>query len=163
MSAQKELRPGEMSLGFDPAAGDGPTVAFIGRIRSPWSQGNCPKNIGRARESGEGARIELAPGYAPALLGLEVGQPVIVLYWMHQSRRDLVRQCPPHTGGCRGTFALRSPLRPNPVTMSTVLITELDEAEGVIGVDAIDCFDGTPVIDIKPWLETVDLPPDQQD
>lgn len=156
-------RPGEVSLGFDPGTGDGPTVAFIGKVRSPWSRGNCPKNIGRARDTGESARIDLAPGYAPGLLGLQTGQPVIVLYWMHQTRRDLIRQCPHHTDGCRGTFALRSPLRPNPLAMSTVRITSLDEATGTIGIDAIDCFDGTPVVDIKPWLETVDLPPNQPD
>ncbi len=37
-------------------------------------------------------------------------------------------------------------------------ITALDKDSGVIGIDAIDCFDGTPVVDIKPWIDTVDMP-----
>jgi len=58
--------------------------------------------------------------------------------------------------------ALRSPRRPNPVILSTVVVTGLDPVAGVIGIDAIDAHDGTPVIDIKPWIETVDLPPSRQ-
>ena len=68
-------------------------------------------------------------------------------------------QAPRHADAPRGTFALRSPNRPSPVSVSTVVITSLDIAAGIVGIDAIDCFDGTPVIDIKPWLETVDRPP----
>jgi tRNA-Thr(GGU) m(6)t(6)A37 methyltransferase TsaA len=155
-----DLRAGEATLGFDPGAQAHATVCFIGHIRSPWGpDGETPKNIGKARATGQGARIELVQGYAPGLTGLRVGQPLIVLYWMHQGRRDLIVQAPHHADGPRGTFALRSPRRPNPVALSTVAITALDPEAGVIGIDAIDAFDGTPVIDIKPWLETVDLPP----
>ena len=156
-----EIREGEERLPFDPAASDGPRVAFIGRIRSPWEKGTAPRNIGRARETGQGARIELEPGYARGLTGLKTGQPIIVMYWMDRGRRDLILQNPRHTDGPRGTFALRSPARPNPIAMSTVRITSLDLDKGVIGIDAIDCYDGTPVVDIKPWLETVDVPPQE--
>lgn len=156
------IREGEERLPFDPAETDGPRVAFIGRIRSPWEKGTAPRNIGRARETGQGARIELEPGYAPGLTGLKPGQPIIVMYWMDRGRRDLIVQNPHHTDGTRGTFALRSPARPNPIAMSTVRITSLDMDKGVIGIDAIDCYDGTPVVDIKPWLKTVDMPPREE-
>ncbi|WJY22754.1 hypothetical protein QTA57_06580 [Fontisubflavum oceani] len=75
-------RPGEVALGFDPGDRVDAGLTFIGRIRSPWSKGNAPKNIRQARETGEAARIELDPAYAPALTGLNVGQAVQLLYWV---------------------------------------------------------------------------------
>jgi len=154
----KPLRPGEVVLGDAPDPG-GPRIRFIGRIRSPWGPDDCPKNFGRARETGRGAQVELDPAFAPALAGLAVGQPVILLYWMDRARRDLLVQAPRHVAEPRGTFALRSPNRPNTISQATVRITALDPGSATIGIDAIDCFDGTPLLDIKPWLETVDLPP----
>ena len=154
-----DIRAGEVQLGFDPGDRVEAGVTFIGVIRSPWSKGDCPRNIGRARDSGQGARIELREGYAAGLEGLSVGQPVIAIYWMDRSRRDLIVQAPGHAEGPRGVFALRSPVRPNPLALSTVVITHLDRAAGVIGIDAIDVFDGTPLVDLKPWLESVDRPP----
>jgi len=153
------LRPGEVMLEGAPEP-DGPRLRFIGRIRSPWGPDECPKNIGRARETGRGARIELDRAFAPALDGLEAGQPVILLYWMDRARRDLLRQAPRHIEGTRGTFALRSPNRPNTISQCTVRITAIDSAAGTIEIDAIDCFDGTPLVDIKPWLHSVDMPPE---
>ncbi|MEM1362134.1 MAG: SAM-dependent methyltransferase [Pseudomonadota bacterium] len=156
-----EPRPGETLLPFDPATrGDG-SVSFIGVIRSSWGPEGCPKNIRAARESGKPAQIELHAGFELGLTGLEVGQAVIAIYWMDQSRRDIIVQRPRHTDGPRGVFALRSPARPNPIAMSTVRITALDPETGRIEIDAIDVFDGTPLIDLKPWVETIDLPPDK--
>ncbi|MDK3020221.1 tRNA (N6-threonylcarbamoyladenosine(37)-N6)-methyltransferase TrmO [Pseudodonghicola flavimaris] len=153
-------RPGEERLGHDPAAQVDAGVTFIGRLRSGWARGTAPRNLTQARASGEGAaRIELAAPYRRGLAGLEPGQCIWVLYWMDQSRRDLIVQAPRHGSGPRGTFALRSPARPNPVAMAAVRITDLDPEAGVIGIDAIDAFDGTPVIDIKPWLDGIDIPP----
>ncbi len=155
-----EIRDGEDRLPFDPAeTADGPRVAFIGHIRSAWEKGTAPKNIRAARETGQQARIELAPGYARGLQGLDVGRYIIVMYWMHEGQRDLIIQHPRHSDTPRGVFSIRSPRRPNPIAMSTVRITSLDHTTGVIGIDAIDAFDGTPVVDIKPWTEAIDMPP----
>lgn len=158
--AKKPPRPGEVLLDFDPGDSGGPALEFIGKIRSPWGPDDCPKNIGQARETGQPGRIELNPGYAPGLLGLEVGQAIVLLYWMDGARRDLIVQNPCHASGPRGTFALRSPARPNTISLATVRITSIDSDAGVVGIDAIDCFDGTPLVDIKPWLSRVDVPPD---
>ncbi len=156
---ETQIRAGEEVLEFDPASQTDAGVVFIGRIRSPWKdRATCPRNIGSARDSGQGARIELAPGYARGLAGLQVGQPLMVVYWMHHARRDLIVQAPRHVEAPRGTFALRSPNRPNPLAMSAVRITALDPEAGTIGIDAIDCMDGTPLVDIKPWHETIDTP-----
>jgi len=158
-SAEDGPREGAVALDFDPAArGDG-TLCFIGHIRSPWGRGTAPKNLRAARETGEAARIELLPGFAPGLAGLDVGQAIQVLYWVDRGQRDLIVQSPRHTDGPRGVFALRSPVRPNPIALGSVVITSLDAQAGIIGIDATDAFDGTPVLDIKPWISTVDVPP----
>ena len=162
MAEEREIREGEIQLGFDPEDQVDAGVTFIGHIRSDWSRGNSPRNITPAREAGGGnARIELLAGYAKGLQGLEIGQPIWVLYWMDRGRRDLIIQAPRHTSEPRGVFALRSPVRPNPVAMAAVRITSLDRDAGVIGIDATDAFDQTPVVDIKPWFEGIDVPPER--
>ncbi len=160
MTEGTEIRDGEVQLGFDPSERIDAGVTFIGHIRSDWSRGNGPRNIASARETGGGnARIELVAGYALGLQGLKVGDPIIVLYWMDRGRRDLILQTPRHTPQPRGVFSLRSPVRPNPIAMATVVITSLDPDAGVIGIDATDAFDRTPVVDMKPWKSTIDVPP----
>ncbi len=71
-----------------------------------------------------------------------------VLYWMHEARRDLVRLSP--SGGTpRGPFALRAPTRPNPV--ASAIVTLVERRGAALIVRGLDCLDGTPLIDIKPW------------
>ena len=161
MSLRDDIREGEAVLPFDPGDRAEAGVAFIGRIRSPWSKSDCPKNIGQARETGKPARIELDKAYARGLRGLEAGRAVVLLYWMDRGSRDLIVQAPRHADAPKGTFALRSPRRPNPIAMAVVRITDIDAEAGHIGIDAIDCFDGTPLLDIKPWFDGVDIPPDR--
>ncbi|MFP4449310.1 MAG: TrmO family methyltransferase [Rhodosalinus sp.] len=153
-------REGEQALGFDPADRTFAGIAAIGRIRSAWAPGDCPRNLRQARERGGGnARLEIDAPYRPGLGGLEAGQWIWLIAWYGDRRRDLIVQAPAHADGPRGTFALRSPVRPNPVALQLVRITRFDSGAGVIGIDATDAFDGTPIVDIKPWLDTVDMPP----
>ena len=160
MTDSSDIRPGEVQLGFDPADRAQVGVTFIGHIRSRWKRGDAPRNLTKARETdGGAARIELDPAYAAGLQGLEVGRAIWVLYWMDRGRRDLILQAPRHTPEARGVFSLRSPVRPNPVAMAAVRITTIDRTTGVIGIDATDAFDMTPVIDIKPWMAGIDVPP----
>ncbi|WP_294230622.1 TrmO family methyltransferase [uncultured Shimia sp.] len=155
-----EQRAGEDRLSFDPIERIDAQLRFIGRIETPWRRGNCPKNVTRARETSQGARVVLEPGFAQGLTGLEVGQGILLFYWMHNARRDLITQRPRHHDSASGTFALRSPNRVNPISLAAVRITSLDMEAGVIGIDAIDCFDGTPLLDIKPSAPAVDVPPE---
>lgn len=165
-------RPGEERLPFDPGARTEAGLVFIGRIRSPWGPGDAPKNLRLARErtaamagaqeaeaGAPAARLEIAPPYRPGLQGLAAGEAVILLYWTGAARRDLIRQRPRHREAAAGVFALRSPARPNPVALAVVRILALDPAAGIVEIDAIDAFDGTPLLDIKPWLPSVDIPP----
>lgn len=156
-----DQRPGEIRLPFDPAqtAADA-AVVFIGQIRSPWrTRAECPRNIAQARERGCDAVLEVDEPWRPGLLGLDGYEHAIVLYWMDQSRRDLIVQCPRHRQEPVGVFGLRSPARPNPIALAVVRLGAIDQAAGTIKIDAIDCLDGTRLIDIKPWLDTVDCPP----
>jgi len=63
-------------------------------------------------------------------------------------RRDLTRQTPYSTGRTTGTFALRSPARPNPIASSVVALAGIEGT--TLQVRGLDCLDGTPLIDIKP-------------
>jgi tRNA (Thr-GGU) A37 N-methylase len=77
---------------------------------------------------------------------------------MDKSRRDISVQVPRHYGKGRGTFALRSPARPNPIAMSVVTLKSM--RGHTLEVTGLDCLDNTPLIDIKPYFASVDSVPD---
>ncbi|MHB1060130.1 MAG: SAM-dependent methyltransferase, partial [Rhodanobacter sp.] len=119
------LRPGEATapLPGDPDQG----VYFIGRIRTPWaSLDACPKR--GDIENGPVCRVEVDPRWAAALTGIEAREYLQILYWMHRARRDLTLQNPHSDGNLIGTFALRSPSRPNPVAASVVRLVGVEGA-----------------------------------
>lgn len=159
MAPAADPRPGEVTLPFDPAGSTQAGLAFIGRIESPWGRGNCPKNLREARERGGRFAVRIDAAYRPGLAGLAAGDAVILLYWAAGARRDLIVQSPAHRPGPAGTFALRSPARPNPIAVAVVRLLAIDQDAGLLTLDAIDAFDGTPVLDLKPWLPGVDIPP----
>ena len=129
---------------------------FIGRVRTPWTRREqCPKN---ARESDAVCTLEVDPRFAAALTGVETCTHLLVLYWMDKSRRDLVLQAPRHYAELRGTFALRSPARPNPIATSVARLVKVDGSR--LSVVGLDCLDGTPLIDIKPYFASTDSVPD---
>lgn len=160
MNDPKPPRAGEVMLDHDPGAIRDATLAFIGVLNTDWSD-SAPRNLRQAREAGGGGGVvTLDPAYAPGLRGLSEGQAVWLVLWFDRSRRDLIVQAPRHADGPRGTFALRSPVRPNPIAIEAVRITGIDHAAGRFTVDATDAMDGTPVLDIKPWLDRIDIPPE---
>lgn len=131
-------------------------VYFIGRIRTAYpTRADCPKN---GRDSDAEAVIEVDPRFVDGLLDIERCSHLIVLYWMDEARRDLIRQVPGHLGQPRGTFALRSPVRPNPIALSVVELLNVDGTR--LTIRHIDCKDGTPLVDIKPYFATADSEPD---
>src|SRR5262245_61829963 len=147
-------RAGELST---PLAGSFDAgITFIGRIRTPFATlADCPKN---PREGQIEATVELDPRYLAGLEGLEHFSHVILLYWMDEARRDLVRQTPRHLDAPRAVFALRSPLRPTPIALSVVALLSISGPR--LTVRGIDCRDGTPLLDIKPYFASTDSVPD---
>lgn len=149
----EDIREGEIAVTLPEKFDAG--VYFIGRIRTPWAKrSECPRN---ARGSDAPCTIELDPRYAAALEGVATCTHLVVLYFMHQARRDLVVQVSRHSGR-RGTFALRSPVRPNPIAMSVVRLVRVEGT--VLSVVGLDCLDGTPLVDIKPYFPSVDSVPE---
>jgi len=121
-------------------------LTFIGVIRTPWtSRLDCPR---QGRADGPVCRIEIYEPWVAALDGIEAFERIEVLYWLHESRRDLVRQSPANDGATRGTFSLRSPVRPNPI--GTALVTLVARDGATLSVRGLDCLDMTPLIDLKP-------------
>jgi tRNA-Thr(GGU) m(6)t(6)A37 methyltransferase TsaA len=148
------LRAGEVAVEL-PAQFDA-SLYFIGRIRTPWRQREqCPKN---GRESDAVCTVELDPRWAEGLSGLETTSHVWLVYWMDQARRDLVLQSPLHYAEQRGTFALRSPVRPNPIAVAVARLLRIEGA--TLSVVGLDCLDNTPLLDIKPYFASTDSVPD---
>ena len=148
------IRPGEVTTALPETFDAG--LYFIGRIRTPWtSRDDCPKN---ARESEAVCTIEFDSRWLDALRGVETCSHVVVLYWMDRARRDLVLQVPHHYGEPRGTFALRSPVRPNPIAMSVARLVRVDGPR--LSVVGLDCLDNTPLVDLKPYFASTDCEPE---
>ena len=148
------IRDGEVAveLPAQPDAG----LYFIGRIRTPWTERkDCPKN---ARESDAVCTVELDARWRDGLKDVASCSHLVLLYWMDRAPRNLVLQVPAHYGVQRGTFALRSPARPNPIAMSVVRLLRVDG--NTLSVIGLDCLDGTPLIDIKPYFASADSVPD---
>jgi tRNA-Thr(GGU) m(6)t(6)A37 methyltransferase TsaA len=138
------LRPAEKTVLAPPPNDAG--LVFIGRIHTPWAtRSDCPR---RGSLDGPICRIEVFPLWAEALQGVSDFARLEVFYWLHQSRRDLVMQTPRRDGVTRGTFALRSPVRPNPIGTSVVVLLGIEGT--TLAVRGLDCIDGTPLIDLKP-------------
>jgi tRNA-Thr(GGU) m(6)t(6)A37 methyltransferase TsaA len=155
-------RPGEIPAPLDPASlpGDA-TLVFIGRALTPWkTRDECPKNLREARERGQSASIEIDEAWRQGIADLRPGDAIVVLTWFDRARRDLVVQAPRHRPNSAGVFSIRSPVRPNPIGLHVVRLLSVDLAGGRLEVDALDCLDRTPVLDLKPWRAGVDVPPD---
>ena len=169
-------RPGDVPLeGSTADSDDTATLAFIGRVRSAHATTqDAPKNSTQARAQGASAWLEIDAPYRPGLQGLAAYSHLIVLGWLHKARRDLIQitrpaDCARHPpvveGGQpkaqpKGVFALRSPVRPNPISLSVARIVSVDIATGQIEIDAIDLLDGTPIVDLKPYRPGIDAVPD---
>jgi tRNA-Thr(GGU) m(6)t(6)A37 methyltransferase TsaA len=150
MAEVNDIRPGERMLALPESYDAG--IYFIGRIRTPFkTRDDCPKNSAQSNAVG---RVELDPRYSLGLQDLHRYSHIHLLYWMHEARRDLIQQVPAHLGRPYGTFALRSPVRPNPIALATVELINIENS--MLVVRSVDCVDGTPLIDIKPYFASVD-------
>jgi tRNA-Thr(GGU) m(6)t(6)A37 methyltransferase TsaA len=144
MTAETKLREGEVAVDM-PETNDAGLV-FIGRIHTPWKlREETPR---QGSHDGPICRIEIFEPWVPALKGVDFYAHLEVIYWLHRSPRNLVLQRPKKNGQTRGTFSLRSPVRPNPIGTSIVKFVGI-EGSSVL-VRGLDCLDETPLIDLKP-------------
>lgn len=127
------------------------TLAPIGVVRSTITRREDAPRQGR--EGAPDAWLEVNESVAEGLGGIEVGQDIIVITWLHQSRRDVLTVHPrdDETIPLTGVFATRSPDRPNPLGLHRVSVLEIVGHR--LRVGPIEAIDGTPVVDIKPVLK----------
>jgi len=138
------VREGEVAVALP--APDDARLRFIGHIRTPWTiREECPR---QGDIHGPECRIELFEPWELALVGIEDYERIEILYWLDRARRDLVVQNTGMDGRTFGTFALRSPIRPNPIGTALVRLVSTDGPRLI--VRGLDCLDGTPLLDIKP-------------
>ena len=105
----------------------------------------------QGRMSEEISEIEIHPDFSDGLLKIEQNKYLIVLYWAHLAKRDILKAIPPAAKELHGVFASRSPGRPNPLSLC---IAELIERKGnSLRVKGLDALDGSAVIDIKPYTQ----------
>jgi tRNA-Thr(GGU) m(6)t(6)A37 methyltransferase TsaA len=134
------------------------TFEPVGFIRSTVKgRADAPR---QGPEGAPDAWLEIEPRFADALLGMEVGHDLIVITWLHQADRSVLRNHPRNDESrlLTGVFYTRSPARPNPLGLHPVTVREIDppsrEGSGATGgtsvkIGPIEVFDGTPVVDIK--------------
>ena len=110
------------------------------------SRDDAPKNYSESNRMGT---IEVFPQYREGLEGIAAGQTIVVLFWLHKARRDILKVHPRGDASRkqRGVFATRSPIRPNPIAISELKV--LAVKDNFIEVSGLDILDGTPVVDIK--------------
>ena len=122
----------------------------IGMIRSRLK--TCPDAPKQGLEGGPDAWLEVRTSVAEGLTGIEVGAEIIVVTWLHEARRDVLKVHPRDNKRLplRGVFATRSQDRPNPLGLHSVTVKRI--AGNRLRIGPIETIDRTPVIDIKPVL-----------
>jgi tRNA-Thr(GGU) m(6)t(6)A37 methyltransferase TsaA len=125
----------------------------IGVIHSPFQEkGQTPIQSSRSQAKG---RVEVYPEFAAGLEDIEGFSHIILLYMFHQSSGFTLRVKPFLDDQQHGLFATRYPKRPNPIGISVVRLARRDE--NILEIEGVDVLDGTPLLDIKPYVSEFDL------
>ncbi len=126
----------------------------VGRVRSPFKEPReIPKGCG-AKHEAEGV-LEILPELEPGLTDIEGFSHLFVIWVFDRSEGPELLGTPPSDDRPHGVFATRSPKRPNPIGLTVV---ELLRRDGLrLHVRGVDMLDGTPILDIKPYLSSVPL------
>ena len=129
-------------------------ISPVGYIHSTLKQ-----RSGAPRQGWEGApdaRLEILPAFVDCLDGIEPGQEIWILTWLHETQRSVLKVYPRgNVNRLTGVFATRSPDRPNPIGLHRVKVLSMD-GERWLDVGGLEAIDGTPIIDIKPVIERND-------
>ncbi len=136
-------------------------VKPIGFVRSPFVEKvQAPRQATADPAEGVEGTIELLPEHEHALSDLEGFERLWVLFWFHLAEEAgaKAKVLPPRSDVKRGVFATRSPHRPNPIGLSAVRLVRVEGLRVV--VRDLDLLEGTPVLDLKPYLPYADAFPD---
>ena len=143
-------------------AAEGPfALSPIGYVRSPYQRRFGTPQQAAAVDSAEDAVLALIPTFIPAaaLADLEGMEHLWVLSWLHRGGSWAPQVMPPRGPRVRrGLFATRSPDRPNPIGLSAVRLVRVDGCD--LHVRGIDLIDGTPILDLKPYVPYADAFPE---
>lgn len=118
--------------------------------------------IGWIVSDGDGMRVVLDKVYASAMKGLDGFSHIQILWFFSEcdnsESRGTLTEAKPYKNSpdILGTFATRSPMRPNPIALDAAQATYIDHENAVIGLAWIDALDGSPVLDIKPYTPSLD-------
>jgi tRNA-Thr(GGU) m(6)t(6)A37 methyltransferase TsaA len=127
----------------------------IGIIRTPFKEvSGMPIQAAAAR--GVKGRVEVSPAHQTGLKDLSGFSHIILLYHFHRIRESKLTVTPFLDSKPRGVFATRAPCRPNPIGLSVVKLTGIKG--NVLTVENVDMLDGTPLLDIKPYVPEFDHP-----
>jgi tRNA (adenine37-N6)-methyltransferase len=128
------------------------TMTVIGYVRSPYADtAAVPRGLGTKHEA-EGV-LEILPQFEEGLTDIEGFSHLFVVWLFHRSQGFQQLGTPPSDDRPHGVFATRSPRRPNPIGLTVV---ELSRREGSrLYVRGVDMLDGTPILDIKPYLSSI--------
>jgi tRNA-Thr(GGU) m(6)t(6)A37 methyltransferase TsaA len=128
----------------------------IGVIHSPFRE---PKGtpIQPAAAKGIEGQVELFPEYEPGLRDLDGFSHIILLYHFHLAKPGPLQRKPYMDSQNRGVFAMRGPSRPNPIGLSIVQLLKVDKQH--LTIQDVDIIDGTPLLDIKPYVPAFDTRP----
>jgi tRNA-Thr(GGU) m(6)t(6)A37 methyltransferase TsaA len=126
-------------------------LRLIGHVRSTLrALDQAPR---QGFEGAPDAWLEIDADLAPALVGIQTGDAIIVITWLHRAGRDVLQTHPRNdpTTPLTGVFATRSPDRPNPLGLHRVTVWEIVGTRLLVG--PIEAIDGTPIVDLKAVLD----------
>ena len=149
---------GEPDDSPDIAISDSFVVRPVGYVQSTYAK---TKDVTHTHDAwaADVSQIKLLPKYAKGLSGLEGYSHIAVLFWVHRAKEWKMPEGhgkPFHVE----VFATRMPVRPNPIGLSVVELIEFSADSGIVVVKGLDALDGTPVLDIKPYLPNFDSCPE---
>ena len=128
------------------------TFTPIGRVESPYRESSAiPKGLG-VKHDAEGI-LRILPEFEPGLVDVEGFSHLFVIWVFDRSSGFDLTACPPSDNRIHGVFATRSPRRPNPIGLTVLQLLRRDGAQ--LHVRGVDMLDGTPILDIKPYLSSV--------
>jgi len=127
----------------------------IGIIHSPFLE-PVDMPIQPAGGSGITGTVEVFKDFQPGLKGLECFSHIILLYHFHRNRSYSLEVIPFLDSKPMGLFATRAPSRPNPIGLSIVQLDAIEQ--GLLHIQNLDILDGTPLLDIKPYVPNFDAP-----